>query len=788
MVKEIDIKKFGQFNNYEWVQQFGNSLSFKRLNIIYGRNYSGKTTLSRIFRCVEKKELHKHYCDAKFRFTLDDGSAITDNDIANYNGYRFRVFNSDFVRDNLSWLYNSDGTIEPFTILGESNVEIDNKIRNIDDQLGSIESAAGLLFQVEGKQKLVNEKSRLFRQKQTNFETSLQDRARTIKNNASVFLRPVYTITHLKSELQVVTDLNILTSAQKEEKMKLLKEDPKLDIPHLLDANPQLDNFFSLTKEIVERKVAPSKPIMELIQDSLLQTWVREGIDKHKGKRTTCAFCGNPISAELWEKLDAHFSKESEELRENIEQLKLKLTKSKTLVQSFINLKPEQFYVDIQASFTNLLSDWESQIDKYNSNIDILIEKLTMRNDDIFQNFQLELIENNSGDILELIRKFNEIISTNNLRTKTLADDQSAARADLLKSEVAEFKRTILYDDVVKQINSERSGLSQDEAAIVGLQAQIGQLAEERRALQALSMDESRGAELVNEYLSHFFGHQELRLIAFKEDERTKFKIQRDSIDANNLSEGECSLISFCYFIAKIQDELNAQTNNLVIYIDDPISSLDNNHTFFVFSLIETVIAKPKNYHQLFISTHNLDFLKYIKRLTKPGKGDSQTAYFLMQKRNKNNTILVKSPDYMNKYTTEFNYLFNEIYNCAFETEETIAEKHQYGFGNNVRKFLEAYLFFKYPDHSLGGNERLKLFFGTDVTSYSLVFRLYNEFSHLEEQFDRSITPIDIEEMKKVALVVLTKIRQSDEEQYKALCQSIGKDAATSIMAFESLN
>jgi len=50
--------------------------------------------------------------------------------------------------------------------------------------------------------------------------------------------------------------------------------------------------------------------------------------------------------------------------------------------------------------------------------------------------------------------------------------------------------------------------------------------------------------------------------------------------------------------------------------IDDPISSLDSNHVFFVFSLIDSIIAKPKKYTQLFISTHNLDFLKYIKITT----------------------------------------------------------------------------------------------------------------------------------------------------------------------------
>ena len=39
---------------------------------MYRRNYSGKTTLSRIFKCVENKSLHTDYENPNFVFTLDD--------------------------------------------------------------------------------------------------------------------------------------------------------------------------------------------------------------------------------------------------------------------------------------------------------------------------------------------------------------------------------------------------------------------------------------------------------------------------------------------------------------------------------------------------------------------------------------------------------------------------------------------------------------------------------------------------------------------------------------------
>ena len=55
VIKKIKyIDKFAVFNGFDWdaiVRDKNDSIAeFKKLNILYGRNYSGKTTLSRIFR------------------------------------------------------------------------------------------------------------------------------------------------------------------------------------------------------------------------------------------------------------------------------------------------------------------------------------------------------------------------------------------------------------------------------------------------------------------------------------------------------------------------------------------------------------------------------------------------------------------------------------------------------------------------------------------------------------------------------------------------------------------
>ena len=137
MITKIDIEKFGLFENYKWDTEIGKQEAFRRVNIIYGRNYSGKTTLSRILKCIEDKAIHEKYLDARFNIEFSNKKTISQNNISeDLTDYNIRVYNSDFVKKHLSWLHNEDGTINPFTILGAKNVEIDNKIKAIDEQLG----------------------------------------------------------------------------------------------------------------------------------------------------------------------------------------------------------------------------------------------------------------------------------------------------------------------------------------------------------------------------------------------------------------------------------------------------------------------------------------------------------------------------------------------------------------------------------------------------------------------------------------------------------------------------
>lgn len=784
MIKKIDIGRFGLFNNYVWDTTIGQSETFRKQNIIYGRNYSGKTTLARIFKSIEDGKLHKNYLDCDFAVTLNDGRIINQTNLSSFGtDKKIRVYNTDFVTENLSWLHNDDGTIKPFTILGAKNVELDKKIKEIEEKIGSEEGDKGLIFELSEQAKAFSKRRAEYDTKKNDLDSKLRTKAQSIKNNTALYNYPTYQINTIKGDISNLTSISILTDELIDKRKKLLKEESKGNIEKLMESKPKFSIYFSEISELVKRPIKTSQPISDLINDALLQEWVRQGIDKHKGKRKNCGFCGNELPKDLWDKLDAHFSKESEDLRIELKRKVGELEKAKEGLLGFLTIDKEMFYITLITKYEEILKKWNKTSKQYSKSIDKLIEQVQAREKDIFNAFELVEIEDESDNIFELIKEFNALIVEHNLKTSTLSKDQEKARLQLRISEVGKYAHDIDYIKKLAEAELVLIDSNNLDAARKLKSIELASLFEEKRTLEAQAKDETKGAELVNQHLTHFFGHDELKLVAEGISPNIKFTINRDGIDAKNLSEGECSLISFCYFIAKMEDEMKDDLNvdKLLIYIDDPISSLDSNHIFFMFSLIESIIAKPKKYGQLFISTHNLDFLKYLKKLTQPEKFQLSSAvkkisglqHFFIERKEKKNTYLKLAPEYLKNYITEFNYLFNQIYKCSNSDAETIAHNYQYNFGNNMRKFLEAYLFYKYPSHNLSLDERLDKFFESDLITINLVNRVVNEYSHLGEHFDRGLEPIDVEAICKIAKSVINRIQVTDPNQYTALLESI---------------
>lgn len=793
MITQIDIASFGSFNGLIWKKcvrdEKKTAQDFKRLNILYGRNYSGKTTLSRIFRAMETGRIPLNYNSSSFTVYGDKGN-VTQAGISTHD-YDIRVYNRDFVSDNLSFLVNqASGEIKTFAIVGEKNKEIEDEIAAIEAELGSVETKAGLRFDLEGKRKERDQTKSSHKTASDSLEEKLRSHANDKIKKNRVYGDSLYNIERIRKDITAAKRANFkpLSEDEQASKILLLKQEALTDITESVSISFKIESIKKIAEGLLAKTIAPTQPIQELLNDSVLQLWVKQGIPLHREKRSTCAFCRQELPHDIWQVLDSHFSKESSVLESSIESCLASISLEIAAIPRFVTLTGDRFYSDEKAAFEICKKALDGALAVYKQDLEALQAALNARKDSLFKAVPMPTFCHDAVAIQQHADAINVLIAQNNGRTKTLEKDKGAARDALRLTDVASFINAISYDAELSHIADLKR--SADSANTIFTEA--GKKITEREAkvtqLRGQQKDERKGAEKVNSLLNHFFGHDGIKLEAKDNAEKTavKFEVTRDGKSAYNLSEGECSLIAFCYFIAKLE-EPDSKGKELIIYIDDPISSLDGNHIFFMFSLIESMIAKPSKkpdgsnawrYKQLFISTHNLDFLKYLKRLSMPRKDNEH----FMVERNGGTSNIMLMPAYLKDYITEFNYLFHQIYKC--KNPDLANETHEpfYGFGNNLRKFLEAFLFFKYPYHDDQSDslERIKKFFGEeDTAAIALVNRLNNEFSHLESIPDRAFKPVEIPEISKVANFVLDKIHSTDPDQYNALLKSIGEPERT---------
>lgn len=800
-IKKIDsIKNMAVFQDFRWassIRDGGNNIAeFKKINILYGRNYSGKTTLSRIFRALETCSLSDKYSFPEFQLSFDGGGNATQNSLSNH-GQVIRVFNEDFVRDNLRFIVDDEQTINSFAILGEDNTKIEEEIEKHQAELGNEEDKSGLLGDLLKAEEKFNEAQKAHSDKSSELEGKLRDKANKhgsgIKHN-KLFGDANYNVPKIKTDIFNVTQDTYLpiTDEQVRNFHDLLREEPKSEITESPPFNLRYSTIASKAKELVEKKIQTSDPIQELLNDAALATWVRAGRGYHQKKRDTCAFCGNALPKDLWEKLDRHFNQESEDLRQALENLLGTIETEQVRVPNLLKIKSSNFYSNFATDLDALAEQLSTISTSYRESLDIIKAQVEKRKEDIFTPLAFDMPVSVEDALNRIRDDFEQLRNKSNRYAASLSADQSKAREALRLHEVYTFINDIKYKDECMVIEALNEAKGKAEESINSTKEKVDTKRSTLNELKAQLKDESKGADRVNDYLNNFFGHQFLCLQAIEKipgdsSSGYRFEVTRNGKKAFLLSEGECRLIAFCYFMAKLED-IETKGNQPIIWIDDPISSLDANHIFFVYSLINAKIVKPEKYEeggetkqrdrfkQLFVSTHNLDFMKYLKRL--PGALNKEKSQYFIIIRTDQISDITLMPRYLKDYVTEFNFLFHQIYKCA-HAQIGCDQNHDcyYNFGNNARKFLEAFLYYKYPnavDSSAERENKLVRFFGDDELTSSLTGRISNEFSHLEGLFERSVLPIDVPEMKTVAHFILRKIKEKDSDQYSALLQSIG--------------
>lgn len=780
MIKKFSKINYGSYQDFSW----NNLQEFQKLNIFYGRNYAGKTTLSRILRSFEVKNPHSDYMDSTFEIEMTDSNptslTLTKDNITD-NNLTIRVYNKDFVKENLGFLIDDKaGDIKAFAsvVVGEENNKIQVKIQELQNKLGNEKEDKENNISISGLYKdlqdLENEKVDISKQINTKKQNKkLSDEVNIIKSDSRFIKQGTnYDIRNIKKDIETIkqnASQYTLTQDKKDEYSDIIEDKPKnpINFSPLFEQN-KFSQIINQVKELVEKKIIAKENIA-----NDLRKWLEKGLELHEHDNEKCKFCENPLSQEILQKLIERIKDDSNDkikLEDGLKKWLENFENYKIKNDEILPIEKDVFYNQNKEKFYELEKSLNKNIEKYNKELENIKNQVSSKQDNIFGDFEFDhsKITDFLQDIQNDLEAIKNLCEENDQKSQTLEAEQTKARKALRLDEVARFINSIDYFKVQEEIKELEDTIESKDKEIKTKEQEIEKIKKEIQKLQDSLSDEKAGADKANKYLKSFFGNNQLEFKSIPE-KKGEFKIHRNNEAAKNLSEGECSLLAFCYFVAKLQDK-DTKDKKPIIWIDDPICSLDNNHIFFIFSLIESQIAKPKNYTQLFISTHNLDFLRYLKSLTGfQWRDNKKTPMFLIEKQQ--SSTIKNLPPYMQKYITEFNYLFEQIYKCSNEQDNAI--ETFYNVANNIRKFLESYLFFKYPNVDSLMSKYEKFF--KDNQEAVFINRIINEFSHLEENPERANEPLDLLEIQKASKIVIETIKQKDKEQFNALLESIGK-------------
>lgn len=746
MLKAFEkIRCFGVFDDYS---RPGDVKDFTELNLIYGWNYAGKTTLSRVLRSVERQALHPDYNGARFEISTSNNSLITESSLST-TSEKIRVFNSDFVKDNISW----DGeAFEPILLLGQQSIEAQKEIDHNDALLERLRQG------YRRKGAAITSGDDALREKKT-------DRAKTIKQ--ALQLIEAFTATHLNQELSKVEhDPSAYVVAEDEfkrlQEAATADEKGKLAKIQKLVLDPSGSNPADRASALLARTPAMSNTIEYLAKHAEVATWVKSGLPLH-GDKDKCEFCGNPLDSARLEALRAHFSKDVELLEESLKQEQVAL---QNLKLAPADLHRSDFYPQLRDGFDQAQLALQKSIRSYNDFIDSLIASIDSKIHAPFQQVDCPQWDENLAEAVgNGTTLVNGLIEKNNQITDTFGQEKNNAIATLKLHFAADFylseklpRHQVLIGILRKHKSWYEQAGNRISARNAVLQTQISQA--------------QKGREELNVFLAKFLVGSNVSVSVTNVDDAERFQLLRDSVPAKNLSEGERTAVAYAFFLIKLKEA--ADLSELIVYIDDPVSSLDSNHIFQINAVTKDFFFwhdGSENKHkltikQLFISTHNFEFFGLAKEL--PIKNKSRRNFYFVKRVGVGKSSLMPMPASIMRYSSEYQYLWHVIHEFHASADKTNLEQ-LLALPNALRRFVELYTYAKVPsDESV--DRRADIVFGSETSKR--VLKLLHHFSHANNLVGISQNDDLLCDIESVADEVVALIRK-DQQHYDALMRAL---------------
>lgn len=656
MIESITIKEVASFD------ETGVSIeNLKKVNFIYGVNGSGKTTVSNFIANPDSSKFGK--CTIKWKENFPTKALVYNRE------FRETYFGTTDIagvftlgkatKQELEAIEQKRTEIKEFKkVLTQKHTTLTKQkedLQTLNDDFttycwDSIYKKKGIQFKEALKGSL---KSNLFRDRLLNEITS----------NTS----------------EIVAEEELI------EKANTILGEPPVEIDLISEITYSNINEIE-NLEIWKQKVVGKKDVQiaQLIQSLNINDWVSQGKEYLQEDSDICPFCQKKtITKEFRKQLEDYFDE----------------TYTKSINE--INSKKNQYFQDCE-NLVNVLNGIETKQESLKesklelamfsaylktinsqttSNKELISAKIKEPSRDI----KLTQTEEQFIKIAGLIEKANKEIDKHNGIVKRYGIERSKFINEVWKFLIEEFK---------EELNKQISKIKGVDKGVVALREQFNKLkleyAEKEKELKKLENNMTSVQPTVNEINDTLKSYGFLNfMIVPSEQAKNHYQIQREdgSLAHQTLSEGEITFITFLYFLQSAKGSFDEDTisDERILVIDDPISSLDSNVLYVVSSLIKEIIKGIKAgtgiVNQLILLTHNVFFHKEVSFVNGNKQNDDNVNFWILRKVGKKSTI--QFYDKQNPIHTSYELLWRELKEYDKNSGITVQ--------NTMRRIIENY-------------------------------------------------------------------------------------------------
>lgn len=463
-----------------------------------------------------------------------------------------------------------------------------------------------------------------------------------------------------------------------------------------------------------------SNAIQYLTENPSIANWVERGLQLHEHKEN-CEFCGNKLAAERLEALRAHFSMAQADFKF---ELKTFLGKVEGARLGYTKRNPLLVSAQFRDKFIEANEALARAADAHDVAVTVLVREFEAKISSPFVSRAVPKMPEGVVDALLLAgADIDAVITEHN----QIAEHFKVEKANAIKR----AKWHYALEFIEKQQLDERAKRQELWKARVQKLSQLGERIETAKLeLEAKISQAQKGREEINRRIESLLGSNCVQIAVTKVGSEERFKlVRRDGSTAKHLSEGEKTAIAFSFFLTKLQEI--KEFDKAIVFIDDPISSLDSNHIFQVNAIIKEVFFEQvagtdewkSKCEQVFLSTHNFEFFGLLKEIGPKGK--NKVRNYLVKRLSPTSSTLMNMPESMSRYSSEYHFLFSvldEFQKAPDKTDFKVLMQ----VPNAVRRFVELYTYAKIPDGNV--DTRADRLFGPEKSKR--ILKVLHYFSH----------------------------------------------------------